>query len=1194
MVRPLGLAPKVRHRLRAARLRRTPLSVVALVAGLAGVAVAGGAWSEALGSSTPSVGWVAMLGLLVTLVASAYFHVEFRHGDDDVDALDLFEAAFAPALFLVPGAPVVVLVALAKVVSEALLGVRPLKAAFNVASWSAAAAVGSVVLRSLRDGPQTGVAELASLAVAMVAVTVVNQAAFVTVLRLAGGRTFAVVIAELRPAIIPGWLIGGGVTLSFGLLFAAACAWAPQATWLLLVPLGALHWASQSYAASRAGLVRAEGLYQAVRILALSPEPHQAVPAFLEQVRSAFQAAAVHLVTSEADSLGVEEADSLGVEEAGSLGVEEAGSLGVEEAEGIGGHETDSLGGDEAHGKTLETAGRAGFDPGPARQARPGLLAGRGTSGRMGADLALASAVVELGQARVTVRSGVRAIVDGLARRGWRDGLVARVPVAGGTRRVLCVYDPKGVVSSDEADLAALSGLARELGGVLGRAEVEAALRSSEERFRALVQEASDTVVVVDAEGVAIDVMPSASAPPIRLAVGTRIADAAHPDDAAHVAACLGRVVSRPGSSGSFTWRADSADSADGSWHHLETTATNLLHAGAVDGVVLHVRDVTARVRATSLVSGQADVLGTISRRRPLSETVEALARATRVQAPGARLTVVLADESGGAVEVLGAPLALDLVSDLAGSLAGRASRQGHRAQRSVVLPDAADQWAGAGLPDEVRGVWATPVERADRSGSMGFVVVHFADPRQPDEPDWRMLESMADLAGIAAETVASEARLVHQATHDGLTGLPNRVLFLDRTDVALARLARTVMSVAVLFLDLDRFKTVNDSLGHDVGDQLLIALARRLEAVMRPSDTVARFGGDEFTILCTDITDQHEAAAIATRVRAVLAVPVVLEGHQLYVTASVGIAHTSDGGRVAKQLVEEADAAMYRAKRSGGDVHRVYDVGVRERALFDIVTYEGLRRAIHHDELRLHYQTTVDLRSGRIVGLEALVRWDHPRLGLVAPDDFIPLAEETGLIVPLGAVVLKEACLQRRRWEASGYGPDELVMSVNLSARQFADPGLADSISDALSEGGVSPSGLAFEITESALMGHTETTLATLRTLKELGVGLVIDDFGTGYSSLTYLKRFAADVVKLDKSFVEGLGSDHDDDAIVAGIINMAHTLGMITVAEGVETDAQVAVLRDLRCDVAQGYRFSFPVPADQVAFGASTIDLR
>jgi predicted signal transduction protein with EAL and GGDEF domain len=228
----------------------------------------------------------------------------------------------------------------------------------------------------------------------------------------------------------------------------------------------------------------------------------------------------------------------------------------------------------------------------------------------------------------------------------------------------------------------------------------------------------------------------------------------------------------------------------------------------------------------------------------------------------------------------------------------------------------------------------------------------------------------------------------------------------------------------------------------------------------MRPADTIARFGGDEFTILCTDITDQQEAETIAARVMTVLAVPVVLGGHELYVTGSVGIAHTSDGGQEAKQLVEEADAAMYRAKRSGGDVHRVFDIAVRERALRDIVTYEGLRRAIDHDELRLHYQTTVDLASGRVVGLEALVRWEHPRLGLVGPDDFIPLAEETGLIVPLGTVVLKEACAQRRRWEAGGFGPAELTMSVNLSARQFVDPGLADTIADAWTWGASRPRG--------------------------------------------------------------------------------------------------------------------------------------
>ena len=332
----------------------------ALVVGLAAVAVAGAAWSEALEPKQEALGWVPVLGLLVTLVASAYFHVEFRHGDDDVDALDLFEAAFAPALLLLPGVPVVVMVAVAKVVSESLLGVQPVKAAFNVASWSASAAVDSVVLLALPGGPQTGVAELASLGVAMVAVVVVNQVAFVTVLRLAGGRSLAEVLRELGPAIVPGWLVGSGVTLSFGLLFAAACAWAPPAAWLLVVPLGALHLASQNYAATRAGLVRSEGLHHAVRTLTPSHEPEDAVPAFLEQVRTAFQAAAVQLVT-ETDGPRVPD---------DRLQARDVGRLVVLEVDGGGSRVLDSLGPE------------AGSDP---------------------TDLAMAAAVVDLEQFRAVI-----------------------------------------------------------------------------------------------------------------------------------------------------------------------------------------------------------------------------------------------------------------------------------------------------------------------------------------------------------------------------------------------------------------------------------------------------------------------------------------------------------------------------------------------------------------------------------------------------------------------------------------------------------------------------------------------------------------------------------------------------------------------------------------------------------------------
>jgi diguanylate cyclase (GGDEF)-like protein len=568
----------------------------------------------------------------------------------------------------------------------------------------------------------------------------------------------------------------------------------------------------------------------------------------------------------------------------------------------------------------------------------------------------------------------------------------------------------------------------------------------------------------------------------------------------------------------------------------------------------------------------------------------------------GARYTVVLLGDDGAVSRVVGSPLPAALVAALVsvvGSrrVAGPPAAEGAEgaSRRSLVVSDAAEDAAWASLVGEqqIRAVWAASIDDSEERGPLGLAILHFDRPRAPDASDRRVLESAADLAHIAIEAMAAQERLVHQATHDALTGLPNRLLFLDRTAVALTRLARSPLSVAVLFVDLDRFKTVNDSLGHDVGDRLLVSLARRLEGVMRPADTVARFGGDEFTILCEDIQDQQEAVAIATRVRAALAVPVPLEGHDLWVTASIGIAHTADHRRAASELVEDADAAMYRAKRTGGDVHCVYDSAVRDRALLELVTFQALRKAIDRDELLVHYQPTVDLTTGRVVGAEALVRWDHPQHGIVHPAEFIALAEETGLIVPLGTVVLREACAQSHRWSAEA--GDDFLMSVNLSARQFADPRLPEIVASALAECGASPASLALEITESALMEHADTTMVALRSLKDLGVRLAIDDFGTGYSSLTYLKRFPIDVIKVDRSFVDGLGRDAGDEAIVATVVELAHTLGMQAVAEGVETEVQLRRLRDLGCDVGQGFLFSRPVPADDVVFlPHHTIDLR
>ncbi|MDQ3385116.1 MAG: EAL domain-containing protein, partial [Actinomycetota bacterium] len=1062
MVRPLGLAPAVRRRLPGGRSRTTPQSVPALIAALAALAAGLTWWGN--GFRTPFAGAdpILVAGLTVALAAAGYFHVEYRHGEDDVNALDLFEAALAPALLLLPGTGVLVAVVIGRAASEALLRVRPLKAAFNVAAWAAAAAVGSSVLRLLSESPagRAGdVSDLVALGVAMLAATLVNQVAFVFVLRLTGRRTFADVLSELRPAIVPAWVVGGVVILTFGVLFAAACSWAPALAWVLPAPLAALYWASQGYAASRAALARTSLLHRAARDLAASPGAEGAIPTFLAQVRDAFQASAIHLV-AEADGVVAMEASA-------------------------------------AAAGTTACGGRAACELGEAIAAvrRPD---------------------------RVTVLSPDPRIASGLRIQGWRDGLVVPVPGIDSTRRVLCVFDPKGVVSSGDGELAVVEGLAAELGAALVRAEVEAGLRRSEARFRTLVQEASDMVVVIDGSWVVTDVLPSPAGSPIRTSPGERITLGAHPDDVPGMVRCLSHLTDRPGETGSFTWRALGTE---GSWRHLETMATNLLDDAAVGGVVLISRDVTERVLATELAAGQAEALGRISRRRPLSETVASLTRATEAQTPGARLTVVLFGVDAAADSLHGARLPTSVLDGITASLWPESPRGTGEMQRSMAVGDvvAAPGWSDLVIDGEVRALWAAPITRADGSDALGVAVVHLDHPRHPDEADMRVLHSVADLTHIAVEAGTAEARLVHQASHDPLTGLPNRILFLDRTAVAMSRLARSTRTVAVIFVDLDRFKTVNDSLGHEVGDRLLIALAQRLEGAMRPSDTVARFGGDEFTILCEDIPDQHEAALIATRVRDALATPVHLEGHDLYVTASIGIAHTSDHSRAPHELVEEADAAMYEAKSAGGDVHRVYDEAVRSRAMLDLVTYQALREAISGNELRLHYQPTIDLATGRVVGVEALVRWDHPRLGLLGPDQFIPFAEATGLIVPIGALVLSEACAQRHRW--TGRADPGFTVAVNLSARQFADPDLVSTVTTALEESGASPAGLILEITETALMEHAEVTMLTLRTLHDLGVRIVIDDFGTGYSSLSYLKRFPVDALKIDRSFVAGLG---------------------------------------------------------------------
>jgi diguanylate cyclase (GGDEF)-like protein len=427
--------------------------------------------------------------------------------------------------------------------------------------------------------------------------------------------------------------------------------------------------------------------------------------------------------------------------------------------------------------------------------------------------------------------------------------------------------------------------------------------------------------------------------------------------------------------------------------------------------------------------------------------------------------------------------------------------------------------------------------------------------------------------------------QLTRQAFRDPLTNLPNRALFMDRLSHGLTRAQRRHEHLAVLFLDLDRFKVVNDTLGHSVGDQLLVEVSRRLTSALRPGDTVARLGGDEFGVLLEDVADAETAETVAVRIEESLGTPYRFEGREVFVTASIGIALSSAKLGLPEEILRDADLAMYHAKAKGKARHEFFDGSMSAPALDRMDLEMDLRSAISRHEFRLHYQPILRLDTGRITEVEALIRWQHEKRGLLQPDEFIGLTEETGLIVPIGQWVLSVACKQARAWQLEFPTELPLVMSVNLSAKQFQNPKLVEEIREALGESGLAPSCLKLEITESTVMQDAPVTLTKLNELKALGVRLAIDDFGTGYSSLGYLRRFPVDTLKIDRSFVKGLSPEGGDNAIVRAVVTVAKSLNMDVTAEGVETEGQLAELKALGCDRAQGFLFARPVTAERVA---------
>jgi diguanylate cyclase (GGDEF)-like protein/PAS domain S-box-containing protein len=464
--------------------------------------------------------------------------------------------------------------------------------------------------------------------------------------------------------------------------------------------------------------------------------------------------------------------------------------------------------------------------------------------------------------------------------------------------------------------------------------------------------------------------------------------------------------------------------------------------------------------------------------------------------------------------------------------------------------------------------------------GRVVWVLLNVSLVRDPEGRPSHFVSQFQDVTGRRA----LEGRLRHQALHDPLTGLPNRTLFVDRLGQALGRTRRQrERQAAVLFMDLDNFKSVNDSLGHGVGDLLLVAVAERLKGCLRPEDTLARFGGDEFVVLLEGTESPDEAVRVAERIAEGFGDPFRLGDRELYASASIGIATGDARTKSPENMLRDADTAMYRAK-DGGLQYSLFDPGMHERAMGRLELENDLRRAIERDEFVVHYQPIVRLDDRSVRGVEALVRWQHPERGLLNPDEFIPVAEESGLVVPMGEAVLEEACQRAKGWQDANPKIPPLVLSVNLSARQLARPDLAETVEGVLGRTGFDGDCLDLDVTETVYIKVLEGNTVALDRLRASGVRISIDDFGMGYSSLAYLKRLPADVLKIDKSFVRGLGEDAEDTAIVGMVVGLAHTLGMEVVAEGVEAEEQAALLEEMGCDFAQGFYFSRPLPPEDV----------
>jgi diguanylate cyclase (GGDEF)-like protein/PAS domain S-box-containing protein len=682
----------------------------------------------------------------------------------------------------------------------------------------------------------------------------------------------------------------------------------------------------------------------------------------------------------------------------------------------------------------------------------------------------------------------------------------------------------------------------------------------SDDWLRFVVQNFSEIVMVVDPDGTLGYASPAFE----RIlgydpgeASGKNVFDFVHPDDLSRVLEETERAISGRDPEGTKALEYRFLHK-DGSWRWMEGGVASRQDDPAVRGIVLNTRDITERKEAEERLREAEE------RYRTLVEQIPVVAYIDR------------ADNSD-------TPL---YTSPQIEGLLGYSQEDGSTERL----------WRERLHPEDRERVLAAD-ERFEREGEERFGE-EYRLLAKDDSVVW-VLEDAVLVKDVTTgaplywqgilyditERKEAEERLEHRAFHDPLTDLPNRRLLLDRLGHALARTERRVGSgVAVLFMDLDRFKVINDSLGHEVGDHLLVAVGQRLMGCLRPEDTLARLGGDEFVVLVEDVEGPEQAIGVAERLIDCLEDSFVLEGRELFVRTSVGIAFGTSRTKSAEDLLRAADTAMYRAKDENPG-YAVFDPDLYEQAVRRLQLENDLRRALEREELVLYYQPIFDFGSKEVWGVEALVRWKHPERGLLGPAEFVALAEETGLIVPIGRWVLEEACRRTKGWQNSYPRSAPLRVIVNLSATQLHHAGCEETIRETLASSGLGAESLSLDITESAFLDAWGGNVLTLQRIENLGVGISIDDFGTGYSSLSYLKRLPANALKIDKSFIKGLGEDDGDTAIARMVVELAHSLGMEVIAEGVETKEQVTLLEEMGCDMAQGFHFERPLPPEALS---------